>query len=188
MRLLSFTLDTVRTTSVRHITKARAEVVESFRAAAGEWTPWEGPVVLEVVDQHLTPESGWEGMQCNNKPDLVNVMKLVADALNGVAYRDDAQISKACLVKRYGDREERQVYLSFLDPKPKPLHGVKKVNDALWIVWDEGLRLGSIERIGTGRYDARFWDGYRYHGEIVSAGHRTLKQAEAAIRKAVARA
>lgn len=35
------------------------------------------------------------------KPDLDNVMKIVCDALNGFAYRDDAQIVNAKICKRW---------------------------------------------------------------------------------------
>ena len=36
-------------------------------------------------------------------PDWDNVGKIVSDALNGIAYRDDAQIVDARVVKRYSD-------------------------------------------------------------------------------------
>lgn len=35
------------------------------------------------------------------KPDLDNIMKIVCDALNGFAYRDDAQIVNAKICKRW---------------------------------------------------------------------------------------
>lgn len=38
-------------------------------------------------------------LQPLKKPDLDNIMKIVCDALNGTAYRDDAQITKATLAK-----------------------------------------------------------------------------------------
>lgn len=40
------------------------------------------------------------------KPDLDNVLKLVADALNGCAYRDDAQIVAADVVRRWATAGE----------------------------------------------------------------------------------
>ena len=35
------------------------------------------------------------------KPDLDNVMKIVCDALNGIAYKDDVQIVNAKICKRW---------------------------------------------------------------------------------------
>lgn len=35
------------------------------------------------------------------KPDADNILKVVCDALNGIAYRDDSQIAEALVVKRY---------------------------------------------------------------------------------------
>lgn len=35
------------------------------------------------------------------KPDLDNIMKIVCDALNGIAYKDDAQIVNAKICKRW---------------------------------------------------------------------------------------
>ena len=37
------------------------------------------------------------------KPDVDNIMKIVCDPLNGIAYYDDAQIQWAMLSKEYGD-------------------------------------------------------------------------------------
>ena len=36
------------------------------------------------------------------KPDVDNVLKIIADSLNGVAYRDDSQIASADIRKLYG--------------------------------------------------------------------------------------
>ena len=48
---------------------------------------------LEKEDGDLRP---------TKKPDMDNVMKVVADALNGYAYRDDTQIVDAMVRKFYG--------------------------------------------------------------------------------------
>jgi Holliday junction resolvase RusA-like endonuclease len=37
------------------------------------------------------------------KPDADNVLKIIADSLNGLAYKDDAQIVDVRVVKFYGD-------------------------------------------------------------------------------------
>lgn len=45
------------------------------------------------------------------KPDADNVCKVVADALNGVAYTDDKQIVYAEIAKRYGDVPRMEISL-----------------------------------------------------------------------------
>ena len=45
------------------------------------------------------------------KPDMDNIVKVVADALNKVAYKDDSQIVE-CTVKKYYDKEPRiEIYI-----------------------------------------------------------------------------
>ena len=46
------------------------------------------------------------------KPDLDNVLKIICDALNGVAYRDDTQIISARITKHYGEYPSVRVHLS----------------------------------------------------------------------------
>lgn len=43
------------------------------------------------------------------KPDADNVAKIIADALNGLAYIDDAQITDLSVMKRYGEDPEVRV-------------------------------------------------------------------------------
>lgn len=42
-------------------------------------------------------------MKPTKKPDCDNVLKTIADSLNGIAYRDDAQIVRATVSKKYGE-------------------------------------------------------------------------------------
>ena len=51
------------------------------------------------------------------KPDADNIMKVVADALNGVAYRDDAQIV-VCTVAKYYSQTPRISVIIMADGKP----------------------------------------------------------------------
>lgn len=43
------------------------------------------------------------------KPDADNIAKIIADALNGLAYDDDAQITELCVLKRYSECPEVRV-------------------------------------------------------------------------------
>lgn len=79
---------------------------------------WRGPVAVRVAYQNPRPKSVPEGSRDLTKPDVDNVLKLVMDALNGTAWRDDAQVVYASCEKarRY---TRRFVYLrvevSYLD-------------------------------------------------------------------------
>jgi Holliday junction resolvase RusA-like endonuclease len=40
------------------------------------------------------------------KPDIDNVVKIVLDALNKMAFKDDNQITKIDVEKKYGEKEK----------------------------------------------------------------------------------
>lgn len=46
------------------------------------------------------------------KPDCDNVLKIIADALNGIAYKDDSQIVDARVRKYYSDEPRIEVEIS----------------------------------------------------------------------------
>lgn len=163
---------------------ARREVVQAFREELPDWSPWEGPVVMDVVCVHQMPKSGWPGQQCNKKPDLDNVVKLVGDALNAVAYRDDAQICEVRARKRYEERKAGlYVTLTFLPTPEKPRNGREKVSSKLWEIWDWGELVGVITKPTSTTYCAEvIEDGYR-QGVLGDFG--TIAEAQAAIQGAV---
>lgn len=41
------------------------------------------------------------------KPDIDNVIKIILDALNGIAYKDDCQVVEVIAVKKYTEETER---------------------------------------------------------------------------------
>lgn len=51
------------------------------------------------------------------KPDWDNIGKLVADALNGIAYDDDKSIVDARVIKVYADKPRIDVYLQSVEEK-----------------------------------------------------------------------
>ncbi len=70
-----------------------------------------GPVRVDILAFYAIPKSASKKLQAamrNNeltpvvKPDWDNVGKIVCDALNGVAWLDDAQVAEAHVEKRYG--------------------------------------------------------------------------------------
>ena len=56
------------------------------------------------------------GSLCLKRPDADNIAKIILDALNKLAYEDDAQISTLCVTKRYvrSDDEEPRVTVTIL--------------------------------------------------------------------------
>jgi Holliday junction resolvase RusA-like endonuclease len=73
-----------------------------------------GPAHLRVEIYQHTPRSWTEKKRgatkwITGRPDADNVLKLVADAMNGIAYRDDAQIACATIVRGYDDATPERV-------------------------------------------------------------------------------
>lgn len=57
-------------------------------------------------------------VEYTGKPDRDNIEKLVMDALNGVAWIDDAQVNRGPVVRRYGDPERTDVTVEELEAAP----------------------------------------------------------------------
>lgn len=76
------------------------------QAMAGQ-EPWTGPVKLECRAVYLHPQS-WSAKKKasadwkTSKPDADNILKCVKDALNKIAFHDDAQVAIATVQKKYG--------------------------------------------------------------------------------------
>lgn len=49
------------------------------------------------------------------KPDLDNIVKIVLDALNGIAYTDDKQVVSICAEKHYSADPRVEVYIEEVD-------------------------------------------------------------------------
>lgn len=77
--------------------------------------PLTGPVGLLVRAVYALPR-GHRGIKWHtSRPDADNILKLVADALNGIAWLDDCQVSSAQIVKVYAIAPELQVRIHRLD-------------------------------------------------------------------------
>lgn len=106
-----------------------------WAAKAAGVTPADGPVVLDVVAVWLYPRA-WSqrtiagelvrlrddrahvGAAKITKPDADNVGKLVADALNAIAYVDDAQVWLARFATVWGPRAETHVRIAYGETAP----------------------------------------------------------------------
>lgn len=84
---------------------------DEYRLRNGsEFADWRGPVRLTVTYQNPCPRSVKEGKADTTKPDVDNVAKLVMDALTGVAWRDDKQVTRLC-VEKFPRFARKSVYL-----------------------------------------------------------------------------
>lgn len=130
---------------------ARREIVQAYRAAKPPASVHAGPVRLRLTVSHATPPANlWPDRFCKLKPDLDNVLKLVADALNGIAYLDDAQIVSMVASKGFAPSSGIEVELCFDEEAPKPKDGTEKIGPWLWRLWNQGQHGGWIIK-NTGR-------------------------------------
>ena len=86
-------------------------VKECYELANGEWFAIE-PLQMEITAYYGIPKStskkDRERMLSGElfptkKPDADNIAKIICDALNKVAYKDDSQIIKLIVNKKYAD-------------------------------------------------------------------------------------
>lgn len=72
----------------------------------------EGPVLIELRILHAVPQSKskkWKALAlegkepCTKKPDADNVLKAVCDALNGVVFKDDVQVTDGVFRRRWSE-------------------------------------------------------------------------------------
>lgn len=79
---------------------------------------FEGPVDLQLSVWLKIPASwsnkkriAMEGTFAGKKPDIDNAVKIVMDGLNGVAWRDDVQVCRTTIEKRYASRPRIDVVI-----------------------------------------------------------------------------
>jgi len=91
--------------------------VEQVRYSFGNITR----VQMRIIAWYRIPKSATKAMREKMlsgdlrpiaKPDLDNVLKIVADALNGMAYADDKQINAMIIEKRYAEMPRLEVWLT----------------------------------------------------------------------------
>ncbi len=84
--------------------------------------PIEHPVHVEIAIECLIPPS-WPrkkhalavlNVLRPGKPDIDNVVKLILDALNGIALVDDKQVASVTATKRFGQVAQTRVSISLL--------------------------------------------------------------------------
>lgn len=85
--------------------------------------PIEGPIAVAIV-HHMPIPASWSGVKQRRardglimptgRPDWENLAKLALDALNGIVYRDDAQIVSAQVAKRYSTEPRTEISVTAL--------------------------------------------------------------------------
>lgn len=76
--------------------------------------PMEGAVKAKITAVFTPPKSLSKKKQeellykinYTKKPDVDNIAKIILDSLNGLAYKDDSQVSALLIFKDYGEQEK----------------------------------------------------------------------------------
>ena len=96
--------------SRRRMDQWRMDVRNAAREAMGDSPPMVGPMRLFVEFALLPPKSmaksqrGWK--LPTTKPDVDKLLRMLADALTGIVYRDDSQVVMVALNKVYAWDEQ----------------------------------------------------------------------------------
>jgi Holliday junction resolvase RusA-like endonuclease len=112
----------------RHYTPEKTVKYENLvkilaREAIGIYPPHEGPVTMRITAKYGLPKSAPKRLQqliesginvpCCKKPDWDNIGKIVSDAMNGIAYKDDSQVFDGQTLKYWSKTPEVIVSLVF---------------------------------------------------------------------------
>lgn len=85
----------------------------TFQSEFPEHKPFEGYVeatinVIFEIPKSYSKKKTKQLLEGNNnydhKPDLDNIAKIILDSLNGIAYRDDSQVTILHMNKEYGEQ------------------------------------------------------------------------------------
>lgn len=83
----------------------------AHRAMKGRGAIFDGPVQMKIIAVYTWPKSTTnkrrqapDGAWKTTKPDADNITKIVKDALNGIVFVDDAQVSQYACWKCLGER------------------------------------------------------------------------------------
>jgi len=104
------------------------------KIAMGGIEPFAGACALAVVAHHKAPKRvGKErrkGMadgtiKPTKRPDIDNIVKIIADGCNGIVWRDDAQVTEARIIKRYSDDPRVEVSVVHLEAKDRGVAIIK---------------------------------------------------------------
>lgn len=110
-----------RTYTTRKTANAEKRIASAWREQVGDSrSGFDGIVAIEVTAEQPLAKSNpkyWAGRAFSCSPDGDNILKLVLDALNGLAFADDAQIVEMHMHKLprtpYGGVAEIQIHVIY---------------------------------------------------------------------------
>ena len=100
--------------------KYEKRIADEYLYSGGEMYPEDAPIHMIILAYFAPPKSAskkrredlLEHGRPMTKPDIDNIAKAVLDALNGVAYKDDKQVTDLLMHKYYGEQEGIKVVVS----------------------------------------------------------------------------
>lgn len=96
-------------------------VEQYFLLKYPRYTPFEGRVYVEISANFEVPKSANKAdkelmlqnkINPTKKPDIDNIVKIILDAMNGIAFKDDIQITKLQIEKAYSTSESVKIKIS----------------------------------------------------------------------------
>ena len=96
-------------------------VEQYFLLKYPRFKPFEGRVQVEISANFEIPKSAKKTekelmlenkINPTKKPDIDNIVKIVLDAMNGIAFKDDTQITKLQVEKAYATSESVSIKIS----------------------------------------------------------------------------
>ena len=97
-------------------------IKQLFAIKYPDFTPLEGPLVMTIHAWVMIPKSTSEkkrklmkeiGIRPVKRPDWDNIGKIASDALEGLAYKNDAQIVTGIVYKLYSERPRLEITISW---------------------------------------------------------------------------
>jgi Holliday junction resolvase RusA-like endonuclease len=85
----------------------------------------EGPLAMRIIAYFEIPKSTSKkqaammrdgDLRPTKKPDMDNIVKIIADALNQLAYKDDSQIVDLIINKFYSEQPRVEIYIREVNP------------------------------------------------------------------------
>ena len=101
-------------------------IVALFVQKYPDHVPLEGPIEVDLIATFAIPKSASKAkaremrgqrIMPTKRPDVDNIAKL-CDALNGIAWRDDAQIVFLTVLKQYNDHPRMEIKFRPLGEEP----------------------------------------------------------------------